>query len=34
MMGILGLATGVAPVIDPTITGLMIDYWSWHSIFY
>lgn len=33
VMGILGLASGAAPVIAPTLTGIMIDSWGWRSIF-
>ncbi|WP_278956127.1 MFS transporter [Lactobacillus apis] len=32
-MGILGLASGAAPVIAPTLTGIAIDSWGWRSIF-
>lgn len=32
-MGILGLASGAAPVIAPTLTGIVIDSWGWRSIF-
>lgn len=34
MMGIYGLATTAAPVIAPTVAGLMIDVFGWKSIFY
>jgi EmrB/QacA subfamily drug resistance transporter len=34
MMGFYGLATTAAPVIAPTIAGLMIDAFGWKSIFY
>ena len=34
MMGTYGLATTVAPIIAPTIAGLMIDAFGWKSIFY
>lgn len=34
MMGIYGLATTAAPVIAPTIAGLLIDAFGWKSIFY
>ena len=34
MMGTYGLATTAAPVVAPTITGLMIDAFGWKSIFY
>lgn len=34
MMGTYGLATTAAPVIAPTIAGLMIDAFGWKSIFY
>lgn len=33
MMGIYGLAAGAAPVVAPTIAGMMIDLWNWQSIF-
>lgn len=33
-MGIYGLAVGAAPVLAPTITGLVIDYFDWHIIFW
>lgn len=34
MMGTYGLATTAAPVIAPTVAGLMIDAFGWKSIFY
>ncbi len=34
MMGTYGLATTAAPVIAPTIAGLLIDAFGWKSIFY
>ena len=34
MMGTYGLATTAAPIIAPTIAGLMIDAFGWRSIFY
>jgi EmrB/QacA subfamily drug resistance transporter len=34
MMGTYGLATTAAPVIAPTIAGLIIDAFGWKSIFY
>jgi EmrB/QacA subfamily drug resistance transporter len=34
MMGTYGLATTAAPVIAPTLAGLMIDAFGWKSIFY
>ena len=34
MMGTYGLATTAAPVIAPTIAGLMIDAFGWKSIFW
>ena len=34
MMGTYGLATTSAPIIAPTIAGLMIDAFGWKSIFY
>lgn len=34
MMGTYGLATTAAPIIAPTIAGLLIDAFGWKSIFY
>ena len=34
MMGTYGLATTAAPIIAPTVAGLMIDSFGWKSIFY
>ena len=34
MMGTYGLATTAAPIIAPTVAGLMIDAFGWKSIFY
>ena len=34
IMGIYGLAASAAPIIAPTITGLLIDYMSWRVIFW
>ncbi len=34
MMGTYGLATTAAPVIAPTVAGLLIDAFGWKSIFY
>ncbi|KRL12735.1 MFS family major facilitator transporter, multidrug cation symporter [Schleiferilactobacillus perolens DSM 12744] len=34
VMGIYGLAASAAPIIAPTITGLLIDYMSWRIIFW
>lgn len=34
MMGTYGLATTAAPVVAPTIAGMMIDAFGWKSIFY
>lgn len=34
MMGTYGLSTTAAPVVAPTIAGLMIDAFGWKSIFY
>lgn len=33
-MGIYGLAVGAAPVLAPTITGIVIDVFDWHAIFW
>lgn len=33
-MGIYGLAIGAAPVLAPTITGLVIGFFDWHIIFW
>ncbi len=34
MMGTYGLATTAAPIVAPTLAGLMIDAFGWKSIFY
>ena len=34
MMGTYGLATTVAPIVAPTIAGLLIDAFGWKSMFY
>ena len=34
MMGTYGLATTAAPIIAPTVAGLMIDAFGWRSIFW
>ncbi len=34
VMGIYGLAIGAAPVLSPTLTGIVIDYYNWHVIFW
>ena len=34
IMGWYGLAVGAAPVIAPTLAGILIDYFSWRMIFY
>ena len=34
MMGTYGLATTAAPIVAPTIAGLLIDVFGWKSIFY
>ena len=34
MMGAYGLATTAAPIVAPTLAGLMIDAFGWKSIFY
>lgn len=33
MMGMYGLAVGVAPILAPTLTGLVIDLWGWRMVF-
>ncbi|KAB8295667.1 DHA2 family efflux MFS transporter permease subunit [Bifidobacterium avesanii] len=33
-MGFYGLAVSAAPVIAPTISGVMVDRWGWQSIFW
>lgn len=33
VMGIYGLAAGAAPVVAPTIAGVIIDIWSWRANF-
>ncbi|MBW3088226.1 MFS transporter [Bifidobacterium sp. 82T24] len=33
-MGFYGLAVSAAPVIAPTLAGLMVDHWGWQSIFW
>lgn len=33
IMGIYGLATGVAPIISPTLAGIIVDYFGWKMIF-
>lgn len=33
-MGYYGLAVGAAPVIAPTLSGMMVDLWGWRSIFW
>lgn len=32
-MGGYGLASGAAPVIAPTLAGIIVDYWGWRAIF-
>ena len=34
VMGLYGLAIGAAPVLAPTITGIVIDQFDWHVIFW
>ncbi|ASV66684.1 MULTISPECIES: MDR family MFS transporter [Cytobacillus] len=34
VMGLMGLVIMCAPAIGPTISGLLIDQWGWHSIFW
>ncbi len=34
IMGWYGSAVGAAPVIAPTLAGILIDYFSWRMIFY
>nr|WP_225433065.1 MFS transporter [Bifidobacterium sp. SMB2] len=33
-MGFYGLAVSAAPVIAPTLSGIMVDHWGWQSIFW
>lgn len=33
VMGIYGLAVGGAPVVAPTLAGIIIDIWNWRAIF-
>lgn len=33
VMGIYGLAVGAAPILAPTLAGLMIDLWGWRMVF-
>lgn len=33
-MGIVGLVIGFAPTIGPTLSGVLVDYFGWKSIFY
>lgn len=33
VMGIYGLSVGAAPVIAPTLSGIIIDIWNWKTIF-
>lgn len=33
VMGIFGLASGAAPVIAPTLAGILISFWGWRIIF-
>ncbi|MBW3091047.1 DHA2 family efflux MFS transporter permease subunit [Bifidobacterium miconisargentati] len=33
-MGFYGLAVSAAPVVAPTISGIMVDHWGWQSIFW
>ncbi|ETA81462.1 DHA2 family efflux MFS transporter permease subunit [Youngiibacter fragilis] len=33
-MGIIGLVIGVAPAVGPTLSGLIVDFSGWKSIFY
>ena len=34
VMGIYGLASGAAPIIAPTLAGIIVDHWGWRMIFY
>ena len=34
IMGVYGLASGAAPIIAPTLTGIIVDHWGWRMIFY
>ena len=33
MMGMYGLAVGAAPILAPTLAGLIIDIWGWRMVF-
>ena len=33
MMGMYGLAVGAAPILAPTLAGLVIDFWGWRMVF-
>ncbi|MGI5824261.1 MAG: MDR family MFS transporter [Bacillota bacterium] len=33
-MGIQGIVIGFAPAIGPTLSGIIVDSWGWHYIFY
>ena len=32
-MGLVGLIIGFAPAIGPTVSGFLIDFWGWRSVF-
>ena len=32
-MGLVGVIIGFAPAIGPALSGFMIDWWGWHSVF-
>ena len=34
VMGTYGLASGAAPIIAPTLAGIIVDLWGWRMIFY
>lgn len=34
IMGVYGLASGAAPIIAPTLAGIIVDHWGWRMIFY
>ena len=32
-MGVVGIAMGLAPAVGPTMSGLIVDNWSWRNLF-